>query len=503
MRAPSEDLFRLVKAMNKGEKRNFKLLAGMLTGDKKYIDLFDQVDRQNVYDESKILKSGINKGQLSVAKNYLFKFMLKSLVYARSNPYSELVHLSEQVRILMSKHLYPQAGKILKKALQKATGLEAFSLHLELLDLEAKLLMLSMNGKNVIAKLEVIQQEKSRVLDEIQYLHELNHLHHQVKYFQNVRLKIKAPHEINEISQMMDHSLLKQGEPDNSIRAKLVYLKIKRKLCSYQDKPEEAAKHCLRLLEVYRSSEPLLETELGDYFLELSNLCTYYFRSGRIDESLQLMDSFREARSKYRNGGVEFFQRYYILQMGYAIYVGDPSHGFAYLDELENELKHIKGKIPTANLRWLFYLIGYLFFMDSKPKEALKWIDRFFAEPRTDYLEDLPGFAKLLKMLIYYDLKEFSLLESETVNVQKFLDRKGKHTTYEYEVIKGLRHLVRKIGLLKDREVYEETLQEFIGARSGSIDFHDILNFELWLQAKLAGTSMSTLHRSKFSESKS
>lgn len=495
MRAPSEDLFRLVKAMNKGEKRNFKLMAGMLTGDKKYIDLFQQIDKQTIYDESKILKTGIRQGQLSVAKNYLFKFLLKSLVYLRSNSFSELMQLSEQVRILMSKHLYHEAGKLLKKALQQSKDLEAFHIQLDLLDLRRKLLMTTLDGKDTLIRLKEIQVEKSAVLAEISYLNELNHLHDQVKLLQTRKLNKRGEEDAANITEILDHKLIRRGEPEGAIRTRLVYLKIVRKLFSYQGKPKEAALQCQRILETYRTSELLLESELGDYFLELSNLCTYLFRSGRSEESLKLMGDFLKAKDKYKNADIEFFQRFYILQMAYAIHVGDPEYGLSFLDDLNNDLKTIHKKIPSIHLKWLYYLVAYLFIMDNQPDQSLNWINKFFSIPSIDFLKDLPGFARLLKLLVLFDLKEFSLLETETVNTQKLLDRFGNHTSYEYEILRSLRYLIREIGLGQDKKVYQQALSNFRKEmrKNGNMALLEVLNYELWLEHKISGKKMAEL----------
>ncbi len=497
MRAPSEDLFRLVKAMNKGEKRNFKLMAGMLTGDKKYTDLFDQVDRQVVYDESKILKTGIRQGQLSVAKNYLFKYLLKSLVYLKSDSFSELVQMNEQVRILLSKHLYTEARKLLKKALRQAKILEAFKVQLDLLDLQTQLLMAMVNEKNRTSRLVEIYEEKVAVLQEICYLEELDHLHNQIKLYQNSRLKIKGSVDQGILSEISDHEVLQKGEPNSSVRAKLIYLKIIRKLYSYQGKPEQAATHCQRILETYEASETLLASELGDYFLELSNLCTYLFRSGQNKKSLELMDQFLKARKKYKNSDLEFFQRYYILQFAYAIHTGNPQYGYDFLNGLNEDLVTIQKKIPSAHLKWLYYLVTYLFFIDGKPKEAGEWLKKFFEIPNSDYLKDLPVYARLLKLLILFDLKEFTVLETETVNVQKFLEREGNFSPYEHEIVRTVKQLIRSLGFGQDSAVYKKALENFQHEiqQNENLAPLEILNFEMWLQHKVAKKKIAELIR--------
>lgn len=483
--------------MNKGEKRNFKLLAGMMTGEKKYIDLFDHVDRQTNYDEGKILKTGIGKGQLSVAKNYLYKFLLKSLVYNRPNISSEIGLLKEQVRILVSKKLFSQAGKLLKKTILQAQKLEAWELLLELRGIQAQLLLAKLSDSEASEMLKEIYLERSNLLEKIQQLHELTYVHQQVQLLHSSRLKIRSPKEVEQLSYLKSHPVLKNGEPAGSIRSKLVYLKIKRKLFSYERLPEEAVKYGKRILKVYDSADSFLEMEIGDYFQEVSNLCTYYFRTDKVGEAFQLMDLFLQAKDRFKNCEVEFFQRYYLLQMAYAIYTGNPEHGFSYIDDLQKELEKVRGKIPDSHLQWLFYEVAFLFFLDGQATQASIWLDHFFEIPRSEYLNDLPGFARLLKLLVNFDQGKFGLLENETINTQRYLNRKGNHSGYEYAILSILKNLLKEPGLENNRDLFGRYRMQFIEKmrKEGSQQFDDLLNFELWLRAKEEGVNMALLRR--------
>ncbi|MEO1382062.1 MAG: hypothetical protein AAFV78_02365, partial [Bacteroidota bacterium] len=53
-----EEVFQLVKSLEKGEKRNFKLFVkrNSANSDLKIIQLFDILDKMNVYNEGVLLK---------------------------------------------------------------------------------------------------------------------------------------------------------------------------------------------------------------------------------------------------------------------------------------------------------------------------------------------------------------------------------------------------------------------------------------------------------------
>jgi hypothetical protein len=118
-------LFVLIKSLSKSEKRQFKIFASRLetSSNTKFIELFNILDKSEVYDEKLILKSGsIKKVQLSNLKSYLYKQILVSI---RLNIPSQNMRyqLREQIdfaTILYNKGLYKQSLKILDKTKQQA-----------------------------------------------------------------------------------------------------------------------------------------------------------------------------------------------------------------------------------------------------------------------------------------------------------------------------------------------------------------------------------------------
>ena len=120
-------LFVLIKSLSKSEKRQFKIFASRLetSSNTKFIELFNILDKSEVYDEKMILKNGlIKKVQLSNLKSYLYKQILVSI---RLNIPSQNIRyqLREQIDfavILYNKGLYKQSLKILDKT--KALAIE-------------------------------------------------------------------------------------------------------------------------------------------------------------------------------------------------------------------------------------------------------------------------------------------------------------------------------------------------------------------------------------------
>ena len=116
-----DSLHTLIHSLSKSEKRYFRLFCTRETSGENYLQLFDAVDGQKVYDE-KGIKTRFRKaafaGHLHVTKNYLRKLILKSLRNYHSDISSDaqLKDILRNVEILYNKELYALCKTELKRA---------------------------------------------------------------------------------------------------------------------------------------------------------------------------------------------------------------------------------------------------------------------------------------------------------------------------------------------------------------------------------------------------
>jgi len=138
----SYHLFNLIKSLSKGEKRFFKIYISRLSspGDKKFVILFNEIEKQKVYDENKILakQKSLNPKQFSNLKAHLYVQVLKCMKLCNSSNLENLkiTELIDFSRILYNKCLYKECVKMLDKAKRMAIKNDRAVLLLEILELE-------------------------------------------------------------------------------------------------------------------------------------------------------------------------------------------------------------------------------------------------------------------------------------------------------------------------------------------------------------------------------
>lgn len=496
------DLFRLIKSLNKGEKRNFKLLAGLLAGkkEKKYLDLFDEIDKQDVYNESKVLKAtkDLYGGQLAVGKHYLYRLILRSLAHFRSDPASELGNLLEQVQVLLDKDLLDQAQKLVKKGMGEAEALEDFIAMQSLCQMQVDILLRMQLDRTTAQRLDEVHRQRREAQARLANLEEFMMLGQQVQLLTRMRVEEPGYDPEQDLRQVEQSPILADERIAQGKRARIAFHAIHRKIRSYHGDLEGAKLHAEHIVAIFESDELLMEANLRQYFSEVSNLCTYLLRLGQIDTALSKIEHFRKVKPQFSKARVDSFQLYYIVFIAAVLYLGEPERAVELVPEIEEELSALEGRMPLPHSMWLYTLMAYAHTMVGKPKAALTWVNKMLQEQRTEVRLDLQCDARLLNMMIHYDLGNYSLVESEYQNTRRLMDKYQQLTEFERLALRALKALASHA----DSPSAPDTLRMWV-ERLEAFEAHEPrglprrIEFTAWVKSKLLGSTMAEVIRSE------
>lgn len=168
MKLSSSAIFYLIQSMNKSEKRYFKLFATQQSDDNVSIYLFDEIAKQERYDEV-VLKEKAKKQKIryfQAKKQYLYQLVLKSLVAYNADKLVD-VQLKTQlsgIEVLIGKKLFTQASVLITKIKETAAKYEKYALYLEAIRLE-KIIWASQSFVNTTQQdLVAINTEESEIV---------------------------------------------------------------------------------------------------------------------------------------------------------------------------------------------------------------------------------------------------------------------------------------------------------------------------------------------------
>lgn len=494
MKTASLELFKLIKSLNKQEKRYFKLFASrhVIGEENRYVILFDAIDRQAEYDEAKIKKKF--KGQkfikqLHVTKNYLYKLILNSLrQYHESKSEDPFPVLMRNAQILFKKGLIQQSEKILDKAMKTATQNERFLQVLEVYRWKHHIIHNRNDVKGLEHYVDVDFQKEINILDIYKNYLEFQLLHDNIFIPYWKRGGIRKAEEKEAYSKLFEDELYQDVNNAKSFNARMFY-HTARFLYHFQIAEwERCLEHMQKQVLMFEGLEP--EQRKGEkeanYISSLINLYIIQKQLHYYNEGLLNLRKLRTISTSSSTLKSRLIARSYNLEIDLYITTGQFRKGLANLRPFVKDLVNHEKQIQSQHRIGLYYNLAYLNFGARKYNQALDWINRLLDEPDLKAREDLYSFGRMLNLFIHYELGNDQLLEYIVKSTYRFLLKRKRLYKAESIVLKFLkkypnftdRQIMKGFSEMYD-ELYSLSEDEF---EARAFEYFDFLS---WLKSKL------------------
>lgn len=488
----NDAVFQLIKSLTRGEKRNFRMLAQLTSGDKKYLQLFDTFDNLAEYDESKIIKKFRKdpsfERQFAYNKNYLYNSILNSLAYFHKGADSELSALTIQVKILSEKSLFYQAKKLLRKVKEKVILQERFEELLKLLTLEIEVLIRTENIKILRDSLRNVEFEERLTLEKIENLIGFRKLKTRVLILRKTHHMARSDNELKLIEEVTSDKLLEGENQALSTRAKFLYHEIMENIATYRGDEALALSHADFALKILESVPEILRDQQKDYLMLLASLARHQLIVHGKDEAMPTLMKIRDVKPQTPFERLYRFAKFYILFINLHLDIGE-SIPEEIEDEMQKEMKTLKNDLSDNVKLSTFYSLAVYYFYQSKFNTALEWINKFLNHRKSEARSDLQVMARLLNMLIHYELGNYDLIEYNIKSTYRFAYKKEKLNRYERSLLSFLRKAINvtdqselRLALTNFRAELLEVFQDKLERRADDY----FKNFE-WIDSKLSG----------------
>jgi DnaJ-domain-containing protein 1 len=488
----------LIKALSKGDRRNLKLFGRLQDGDKKYLQLFDAIDAQEEYDEAALLEQFKEERfakQFSVAKNYLYNYILRTLHVFHHDAHADLTVLLHQIEILMGKNLYDQAQKLVRKAKHMAAAQERFQEMLYLLDHERKILNYMERSREYEAFIGEIEAEELRVTKQLSNLLEHQHVWDEVYILKQKGQTIKGSLEQKRLEEQLQRPIVNDPKMALSVRARIKQVGTLTTLYYHHREIEKAITHNAELIELYRTHEYIrLENNIR-YINALSDYGIYSHLLGRKSQALETLDRLKSIETFSTEEKVRVFETYFVFKIGLSIELGDIPGGMAAIKQYEEEAGSLDGQIRKSVELGIYYVNAYFYFTAGMPEAALQWVNRLLNEPRTELRIDLQCAARMLNVLIHFELGNYDLIEYMMKSTVRFLTNRNRFSDVDRVTLRHLRQLTNVEpgeNAAAGYKAFLAELQLFLKDDFGKQSMK-VLNIEAWLESKISNRLMAEM----------
>ena len=486
---PSTELFELIKSMTTQEKRYFKLAASLQRGDKKYIQLFDLLDKQVDYNES-LLKDKFcdveKKNGFAHTKNYLYKIICRSLIQFRNDLSvdSRLNNLYERCKILQEKALFSQYFKAVRAGKELAQRHERFGYLIEFLEIERKLVK---KEDTVSKSTDRFYKEELLILEKIRNLNEYKRAVSEILEVYRDTGVVRTPDEMNRLENLISQVDFVDVSQVKSITATERFYYAMYLFNSISGRLKTACTYAEKRYLMIKEHREIIEDSLSEasreslYELIKANIRTDNLKSARHYLNLCKKQFDRSELNLLNVKLLEFFleiSEYQTKKLPHYKHVTEQALQF---------LTNMKGKITITTLNEMIYRLAYLEFVNKDYSAAVKLTDSMLNTKNMKLTPQIEPYVRMLLVLSHYELGSYKLLQFLIPSTAKLLKKKRKLYEPEAQVLK---HLKKAISLKRDELVAEQlqlladdiaksSSQEFAANASVYLDYHD------WVLSKI------------------
>lgn len=501
-----DELFLLINSLSKQEKRYFKIFSSTYRKSTNYIKLFEALSKQKTYNKEDIIRQFKNEKfiqQLHVTKNYLYNLILKSLhlYHINASANSKIKKLLHYVEILYKKGLYGQCKKVLLKAKKLAV---LHKLHLPLIEIiewQSKIAFISANVKDLHNYVNIGYDEENKIIENLKNENFFRNLFYKILILNNKGTPVRNEPELLLYNNIIKTSLLKNAKNAKTYYSKLMLNYIYAYYFLNLGDIENSNKYNKKNVEIIESDSILIKETPIVYVSALNNTAYASIQLNEFENSKNAIIKLREIPAKYslskdleNDLEKKIFIRSYYLELEMYKTMGDFNKSIQIINKIHTRIISLNKRDISRYTLFLYYTISYIFFAVKEYSKALYWINKLLNNTKHAEPVDLFCFARILNLLIHYELNNYSLTEYLCNSNIRFFKKKNRLYELEKLIFDFIKNKLLKEtsanNLIKDfKRLKDAILKTFITPyNKKAIQYFDYIS---WIDSKIKNISFA------------
>ena len=490
MKFPSTDLFDLIHALSPAEKKHFHRFAQrhVIGEGNLYLQLFKILSAQRTYNEAQArLEIQQDKARFAVSKKQLYNLILEALqFYHRAKESQEQVkRWIQSANILIDKGLISQAEKLWTKAWKKAEGEQLHAIKPELLLLERIVLEKKISHKKSGQMLAEWQQKWQAMLKGFEQMGDA--AHHSLLIAQKHHQKIR-------LGNTSDFNLLTSPAFQLALKSDIasVQMDCQRAISTYhfmQGDAQKAHASNTTLLALFDQYPFLSDQYPSRYLMALNNFLIDNFQLQNwqdLEAGLETLKKLPDVPAFKKLKGIK--KRIYEQSTLLEVNMLSVQKAFTRLSALSTSiiesLPKYGGALSYPNHQSLLYILAMGNCFAGQADNALELINEMLDKHRKNTLEELHHYARLLQLIIHYELNNLELLPYLIASVRRSLPEQTSESTTILLI--RLSQLAGTINTRERKNICQSWAAEIQqqGLQKREHRFYEYLDMVYWLKQK-------------------
>jgi tetratricopeptide (TPR) repeat protein len=477
------NLFFLIKSLTKSEKRYFKIFCFTQKVSNNYLQLFEAIDQQEEFDEAAIKQQFEGQSftkQLHVTKNYLNKLILKSLrnYHANISKKAQLKDILRNVEILFLKELYDQCHYELLRAEKIARTYDRLADLLEVLHWKKRLILVT-RGNDTEALTELTTEEAS-VIEELGVINDYWEITNSI-----------MSHMGDKEERLLEQPCFRRDVSTATIPAEVLRHHILYTYYTINNKAELGLTKLKELMELLEQRPEVIKDDPGPYTTALNNQIGSLVFMRRYDEVATLLDKVKGVPERYQLHSESLFTirlrlRVYNIELELYRDTEQWEKGKILILEIKDYLKKHHRAVSQEYFIKFWYQFANIYFMCRAYTEALKWVNELIATNFKDKRKDLQRYARLLNLMIHFELGNTFVLKYGVDSTRRFLNKHEELKTLEQIVLRFFSRICR-VPETEFPELFQYLYSDLLEGDQplATANVLDYLNFDYWIKLNL------------------
>jgi hypothetical protein len=504
MKTPSSRLYDLVKSLTSAERRYFKLFINSKDAtSSKYERLFDAIAASDSFDEEKLMNAVYGKNptetrKYSELKSYLYDLVIRSL-QSFDEKTSVDYRLKNQllgVRALFKRSHFEDCKTILAKVKKTATEYEDFKTLVEVLDWEKKIAYTQHDINFLSSELERIANEEQECLDKLSNISAYRNIF--FKFLVSIRKDVsRSQAQRDRFALLMENPLMKDEAQARSFIAKVIYHRILSIHYFSTSNFEFFYSSSNKLISLMEQNQLMLNEGVSEYISVLNNHIISCGRLGKIEEVRRTLDKLLRVKPVTTEDEVIIHRQYYMNKFRLCISTGEFEEGAM---ELKRHLKTAGKYDKEQFVKSTFYLQYFcIYFGNSNFDDALNSLNDWLKLSESEERKDLQSLARILNLIIHYELGNTMLLDSLLRSTYRYLNKSNRLSEFERKMMNFIREVGKPHSKRETQQILETLKQDFEElSKQPSYGVFELFDIISWLESKINNKPYAEVVRERF-----
>lgn len=507
-KTPSDKLFRLIRGLTPVEKRYFHVFVGGKVGQtSKYVQLFDAISEVDTFDDEALRRkiyqnNPVESKKFSELKAYLYDLILKSL-QAFDEQHSvdfRINHQLQSVAVLFKRGHYDACQDLLRKAAKTARHYECFTHLLEIVRWEKHLAYTRMDVDFLHKQFDQLQFTEKRAMEQMRNVAQYRNLFFQVYTTIKRDALHRGEERMERLQNIVQHDLLRDLEHAQSHTARVLYYRTLNLYFYAASEREQFYDTGLKMIELLESQPHFLTENLADYIAALSNFILSCGLLERYDEVRIALDKLRKIKPLTADDRLKIHRQYYTNKFVLCIFTGDFEEGRREMDRCQSEA----GRLDPHDYETASFYFQYccICFGCGDYNGALGYLNEWLNQPRTVEREDLQSLARILALIIHFEMGNTLLIESLMRSATRFLQKKNRLYDLERRFFHFISELMR-VPTERERQHAFQKMRDDLAQLSdwpGARALLQTFDLDAWLDAKISNRAFAASVKTKWDE---